>query len=107
MVEATGNPEVLDKALHGAPAGATLLLLGLPYARKEFSFEAIAAFDKTVIGSVGSTAEDFAEAIRLTPVLDLSPLLACRMPLSSFAEAWDLARSGNKLKIILDIEDLK
>ncbi len=105
VVEATGHPEVLDKALHSAPAGATLLLLGLPYARKEFSFEAIAAFDKTVVGSVGSTAEDFAEAIRLMPSLDLSPLLACRLPLESFAEAWDLARSGARLKIILDVED--
>jgi 2-desacetyl-2-hydroxyethyl bacteriochlorophyllide A dehydrogenase len=105
VVEATGHPEVLDKALHGAPAGATLLLLGLPYARKEFSFEAIAAFDKCVIGSVGSTAEDFAEAIRLMPSLDLSPLLACHLPLSSFAEAWELARSGSRLKIILDVEE--
>ena len=105
VVEATGHPEVLDKALHAAPAGATLLLLGLPYARKEFSFEAIAAFDKTVVGSVGSTAEDFAEAIRLMPSLDLSPLLACRLPLDSFAEAWDLARSGARLKIILDVEE--
>ncbi|WP_172822776.1 alcohol dehydrogenase catalytic domain-containing protein [Paramagnetospirillum marisnigri] len=105
VVEATGHPEVLDKALHAAPAGATLLLLGLPYARKEFSFEAIAAFDKTVIGSVGSTAEDFAEAIRLMPELDLSALMACSLPLSKFAEAWELARAGSRLKIILDVED--
>ncbi len=105
IVEATGHPEVLDKALHLAPAGATLLLLGLPYARKEFSFEAIAAYDKTVVGSVGSTAEDFAEAIRLMPELDLAALMQCRLPLDRFAEAWELARSGTKLKIILDVEE--
>lgn len=105
VVEATGHPEALDKALHSTPAGTTLLLLGLPYARKEFSFESITAFDKAVVGSVGSTAQDFAEAIRLMPLLDLSPLLACRMPLASFAEAWDLARSGSRLKIILDTEE--
>ncbi|KIL97791.1 hypothetical protein CCC_00852 [Paramagnetospirillum magnetotacticum MS-1] len=105
VVEATGHPEVLDKALHAAPAGATLLLLGLPYARKEFSFEAIAAYDKTVVGSVGSTAEDFEEAIRLMPSLDLSPLLACHLPLERFAEGWELARGGSRLKIILDVGD--
>lgn len=104
IVEATGDPQVLDKALHASPANATLLLLGLPYGAREFSFEAIAAYDKTVIGSVGSTARDFEEAIALLPRLDLAPLLACAMPLARYAEAWETSRKGEALKVILDVE---
>ena len=45
IVEITGDPEVLSRALHESPADATLLLLGLPYGERPFSFEAVAAYD--------------------------------------------------------------
>ena len=105
IVEATGDPEVLNKALHESPANATILLLGLPYGPQQFSFEAIAAFDKTVIGSVGSTAVDFEDAIRLLPDLDLDEFFKCRMPLEDFEKAWETSRNGNALKVILDMDE--
>jgi threonine dehydrogenase-like Zn-dependent dehydrogenase len=103
IVEITGDPDVLDAALHGSRANATLLLLGLPYAERGFSFEAIAAYDKTVIGSVGSTAADFEAAIGLLPKLDLREHVKHRLPLASFQEAWQKARSGEVLKVILNV----
>lgn len=102
VVEVTGDPEVLSKALHTSPANAVLLLLGLPYGRREFSFEAIAAYDKTVIGSVGSTAEDFEEAIKILPSLDLTPYFECAVPLSEFDRAWRASRAGEVLKVMLE-----
>ena len=107
VAEVTGDPEVLETALHRSPANATLLLLGLPYGKREFSFEAIAAYDKTVIGSLGSTAEDFKEAIRLLPELDLEEFFKCPMPLEDFARAWDMSKSGEVLKVILDVENAR
>lgn len=103
VVECTGNPEVLDRALHETPANAALLLLGFPYGQRSFSFEAVVAFDKFVIGSVGSTAPDFEAALALMGQLDLSPYFQCAMPLRHFAEAWDAARGGSVLKVVLDI----
>jgi len=105
IVEATGDPEVLNKALHDSPANATILLLGLPYGPQQFSFEAIAAFDKTVIGSVGSTSGDFDAAIKLLPELELDEFFKCRMPLEQFEMAWRTSRNGEALKVILDIDD--
>lgn len=103
IVEATGNPEALEATLDASPAGATHLLLGLPYGLRPFSFETVAAYDKAVVGSVGSTAEDFAAAIRLLPDLDLDAHLRVAKPLADFAEAWDASRRGDVLKIILDV----
>ncbi|MBT3905456.1 MAG: hypothetical protein HOF30_07290, partial [Rhodospirillaceae bacterium] len=69
---------------------------------RSFSFENIAAFDKTVTGSVGSTAEDFIAAIELLAKLDLTPYFNCPMALADFESAWRKSQSGDVLKVILD-----
>ncbi len=102
-IEATGHPEALDDILHRTPAGATILLVGLPYARQPFSFETLVAFDKTVVGSVGSRQRDFASAIRIMPQLGLDEYLRCVLPLHRFQEAWTLARSRQHLKVLLEV----
>ena len=104
IVEITGDPEVLNRALHESPANVTLLLLGLPYGERPFSFEAVAAFDKTVTGSVGSTSEDFEAAIKLLDKLNTDTYLQCMMKLEDFRAAWDKSRSGDVLKVILNVE---
>lgn len=103
VVEVTGNPDVLDSALHATRTGAAFLLLGLPYGKKGFSFEAIAAYDKTVIGSVGSAKQDFEAAIELLPALELSPYFNCSLPLAQFAEGWKKSQSGDVLKVMLAV----
>ncbi|OHC75517.1 MAG: hypothetical protein A3G18_09415 [Rhodospirillales bacterium RIFCSPLOWO2_12_FULL_58_28] len=106
IIEITGDPEVLDKVLHLSPADASILLLGLPYGKKPFSFEAVTAYDKTVVGSVGSTAEDFEEAIKLLDKLDLDAYLQCPMRLDDFHAAWEKSKSGDVLKVILDVDEV-
>ncbi len=103
IIEITGDPDVLDTALHKSQANAVLLLLGLPYGERHFSFEEIAAYDKTVIGSVGSTAADFNSAIELLTALDLEEHLKVRLSLDEFAEGWQKFRDGEVLKVILDV----
>lgn len=104
VVEATGNPDVLERALHETPANAALLLLGLPYAKRAFSFEAIAAYDKTVIGSVGSTARDFDDALARLDSLDLAPYFGCALELKDFQAAWAKSKSGDVLKVFIDVD---
>ncbi len=98
-----GDPDALDVILHQSPAGATILLLGLPSVRRQFSFEKIVAFDKTVVGSVGSSTKDFADAITLLPQPELTPFTEKILPFSDFQQAWNLARSKKYLKLILEI----
>jgi threonine dehydrogenase-like Zn-dependent dehydrogenase/glycosyltransferase involved in cell wall biosynthesis len=103
IIEVTGNRVALEETLRQAPAGAAILLLGLPYGEQPFSFETIVAYDKVVVGSVGSTAEDFAAAVELLPSIDLEPLLRRRMPLEDFLDGWKLSKDENVLKVILDV----
>ncbi|OGH61772.1 MAG: hypothetical protein A3G34_14155 [Candidatus Lindowbacteria bacterium RIFCSPLOWO2_12_FULL_62_27] len=103
VIEATGNPDALDRVLRSSSAGSTVLLLGLPYAGREFNFEQVVAYDKTVVGSVGSGAEDFREAIDLAGHLDLAPFLTSVLPLSRFREAWENFKSPRRLKVLLEV----
>jgi D-arabinose 1-dehydrogenase-like Zn-dependent alcohol dehydrogenase len=104
IVEVTGNPEALDVTLHQSPAGATILLLGLPYADRRFTFENIVAFDKMVIGSVGSSANHFKKAMKLLPQLETKGFFEKILSLSEFTNAWKYVRSQQYLKVILKNE---
>jgi len=101
LIEATGQPAALNQLLSQSRPGATLLLLGLPYAEQSFSFEAIVAYDRTVIGSVGSSAHDFREALATLPKIDTTPFLSNTFPLADYEKALATARSHSVLKIML------
>jgi len=104
LIEATGSQSVLSRILQEAPTGATLLLLGLPYSDQTFNFETIVAFDRTVIGSVGSSAADFEEALAALPRIETSPFLKCWFPLGEFEKALEAARSKTNLKVMLRVD---
>jgi threonine dehydrogenase-like Zn-dependent dehydrogenase/GT2 family glycosyltransferase len=104
VVEITGDQKSLTQVLHVTPPGCSILLLGLPYENHPFSFETLAAYDKTVIGSVGSTAKDFEEALILLPELNLPNHLKHTLPLDKFKKAWEDSRRGDVLKVIIDVE---
>jgi 2-desacetyl-2-hydroxyethyl bacteriochlorophyllide A dehydrogenase len=104
LIEATGDQAVLTALLQQSATGATLLLLGLPYAQHNFSFESIVGFDKTVVGSVGSSGADFEEALTMLPRLDTSPFAQRAYPLEEFASAWHDARSKAFIKVMLRVD---
>ena len=108
IVEASGNQEALDAVLQWSRPGSRILLLGLPYEKRAFSFESIVAFDRPIIGSVGSSAVDFAEAVRAISVVGTVPWgnLDCVVPLTEFDRALDLARSRRHLKIFVEVDAL-
>jgi 2-desacetyl-2-hydroxyethyl bacteriochlorophyllide A dehydrogenase len=106
IVEATGDPDALDAVLRNSSAGASILLLGLPYSRRDFSFESVVAYDKLILGSVGSAAEDFDEAARLIGTIPTEPLLQHLVPLASFADALTAAREQRFLKVGLAVDPL-
>jgi len=103
LIEATGDPHALDMMLHNSGPGTVLLLLGLPYTRREFSFESVVAYDKTIVGSVGSSAKEFKKAIKILHELDLDLFLERVYPLEWFERAWQETRTKEYLKIILEM----
>lgn len=104
LVEATGNPDALDTLLAGSRPGSSLLLLGLPYARRDFDFESLVSFDKTLTGSVGSGPDDFREAIALLPALNLASYLENVVPFEQFRLGWERCRARQGLKTILQVD---
>lgn len=101
LVEATGSQDVLSSLLQNASTGATLLLLGLPYSSQTFNFEQIVAFDRSVIGSVGSSGADFDAALAALTRIDTGPFLRQTYPLADFEQALAAARSKSALKVMI------
>ncbi len=106
VVEVTGDPGALQILLHESGPGAILLLLGFPYGKREFNFEGVVANDKVIVGSVGSNAPDFEQAIRLLPELNLDAFLQKEMPLSEYRAAWETSRSRHFLKVLLAVDPM-
>jgi 2-desacetyl-2-hydroxyethyl bacteriochlorophyllide A dehydrogenase len=102
-IEATGNPEALHALIRGTRAGATLLLLGFPYDERGFSFESLVGYDKTLVGSVGSSPRDFDRALRLLKTLDARPFLGREFALKDYAKAWAVARAKGCLKAVIKV----
>jgi rhamnosyltransferase len=103
IVEATGNIQALKKAIHGSRTGARILLLGLPYDDFNFNFETIVSYDKSIMGSVGSTQEDFKEAIQTYGKLNLQEFTKHIFFLDEYEEAWAKRREGKILKAIIKV----
>lgn len=101
LVEATGKQSVLDNLMQASKPGSALLLLGLPYAEKLFTFESVVTNDRMIVGSVGSTARDFRDALAILPTIDLEPFLQATFELEQYERAFELARSRSSLKVML------
>ncbi|MBL8997552.1 MAG: alcohol dehydrogenase catalytic domain-containing protein [Gemmatimonadales bacterium] len=104
IVEATGNQQLLSQVMRESSTGSAILLLGFPYGREPFSFESVVAFDRSVIGSVGSSSRDFADALELMPALDLRHFVGQSLPLAEYERAWELVRSRRHLKVMLRVD---
>lgn len=104
VVEATGDPDALEALLETSTAGSALLLLGFPYSRRPFSFESIVGYDKVIVGSVGSSAADFDEAIALLPQIETGAFSEKILPLEDVRAAWSLSRERAFLKVVLQVD---
>jgi len=105
LVEATGDQALLTSVLKESRTGATLLLLGLPYGEDAFNFESIVGFDKTVVGSVGSSGAEFEEALTVLSAIDTRHFTGVQYPLHEFEAAWNAVRSKSHLKVMLKIDE--
>lgn len=101
LIEATGSQEILSALLQQAATGAALLLLGLPYRDQTFNFESIVAYDRSVIGSVGSSGADYEEALETLKNINAAPFLRSSYTLEEYEKALQAARSSTVLKVML------
>jgi threonine dehydrogenase-like Zn-dependent dehydrogenase len=62
------------------------------------------AYDRSVIGSVGSTRRDFDDALATLPRIDTDPFLKAQYRLQDYEKALAAARSRTALKVMLAID---
>src|SRR3989442_1457166 len=99
------RPGALDHVLATSAPGATLLLLGVPYGRRDVDVDALVTADRIVIGSGGGGAEDFEEALATLAKVDVSGLTRPLLPLMEFRQAWSLTRDGQHVKVMLAVDE--
>ena len=104
VIEATGKVEALKMVLEQGRTDAALLLLGLPYGTFAYNFERIVAQDRIIVGSVGSSGEDFCWALQALPRIETAPFTEAIVPLGKFHQAWGLHRSAKHLKVIMEVD---
>ena len=104
IIETTGKPKLLGSVLEEGTPGATLLLLGQQYSPMQCNFELLAAGDRCIVGSVGSTRRDFDDALGILPKLDTAPLVRATFPLQDYEKAFAAVRASNALRVLLTAE---
>jgi len=105
LIDTTGEQTNIESLLRQSSPGATILLLpDIPVGARLPGLEQVAAFDKTVVGSIGSTGADVVEALATLPRLDVAALLRSAYPLEEFAVAWSSARAKAHPKIMLQVD---
>ncbi|MGH2443832.1 MAG: hypothetical protein ACRDFX_11825, partial [Chloroflexota bacterium] len=101
IVETTGDQRVLTTVLGQSRPGATLLLLASSYENEAIGVDQVAAYDKTIVGTVGCGREDFVEALATLPNLDLKPMMQHVFPMEEFKIAWSAFRANSSPKVML------
>ncbi|MFA5175240.1 MAG: alcohol dehydrogenase catalytic domain-containing protein [Patescibacteria group bacterium] len=103
IIEASGNLDALSCVLTKSRAGSIILLLGFPYGKLKYNFEDVVGKEKTIIGSVGGSNEDFVKALQILSTLDTVNFLKAVVPIKEFLYAWKLHSSKEYLKVILSV----
>lgn len=104
IVETTGDQRAVTTALRQSRPGATLLLLNSSYDHQTISVDQVVAHDKAIVGAVGCSKEDFAEALATLQSLDLNPLLQRVFPMEDFKSAWSAFRTNSFPKVMLNAD---
>ena len=103
IIECTGNAKSAKKMIKESAISSTMLLLGLPYDKQLIDLEDIVSSDKRIVGTVGSNAKNFKDAIELAPELNLENFDQCVYEFDQWMAAWDEHKTKKQLKVKLKI----
>jgi len=104
LLEMSGNPQAIAQGLRSLRSGGHVSLLGIPSRPMEVDLaDGIIFKGATVRGIAGRRIWETWYQTRgfLESGMDLSPIITHELPLSGFAEAFDLVASGQSGKVML------
>ena len=109
-IEATGRPEAMLAAFLSTRARGAAVLIGIPRADATVALPALSIprLERRVLGSIYGSSRperDFGKVLDLYRAgrLPLERLVSHRLPLDDVARAFDLMRSGDALRVVLDL----
>jgi Zn-dependent alcohol dehydrogenase len=111
-IEATGRPDAMLAAFLSTRARGAAVLIGIPRADAVLPLPALSIprLERRVLGSLYGSSRperDFATILRLyrKGLLPLDRLISHRIPLDEIERGVELARSGEALRVVLDLDD--
>ena len=111
-IEATGRPEAMLAAFLSTRARGAAVLIGIPRPDAQLSLPAltIPRLERRVLGSIYGSSRperDFAKTLDLyrSGRLPLDRLVSHRLPLDEVGRAFELMKSGDALRVVLDLSE--
>lgn len=106
LFEASGHPSVGKHLSDLTRIRGQIVQVGLPKSMVSLKMGQLAYREQEIIGIRVYTYDDFEKAVDLTASgkVDMMPLATEVFPLTEFKKAFELARSGNALKVLLDCQ---
>jgi alcohol dehydrogenase len=108
--EATGRPEAMQAAFLATRARGAAVLIGIAREDATVSLPALSIprLERRVLGSIYGSSRperDFAATLELYRAgqLPLDRLITHRLPLESVGEAFELMKSGDAVRVVLDL----
>lgn len=103
-LEMSGSPDALHSMLDVMNHGGRLALLGIPDREISIDFDRIIFRGLTLKGIYGREMFEtwYRMGVMLQSGLDITPVITHRFPAARFAEAFEVVRSGQCGKVVLD-----
>jgi threonine 3-dehydrogenase len=103
-LEMSGNPEALRSMLEVMNNGGRVALLGIPDREVPIDFDKIIFRGLVLKGIYGREMFEtwYRMGVMLQSGLDITPVITHRFPAARFAEAFEVVRSGQCGKVVLD-----
>ena len=103
-LEMSGNPAALGMMLDTMAHGGKIAMLGIQPDKTGIDWDAVVFKSLTLKGIYGREMYEtwYKMAAMIQGGLDISPIITHRFPYSEFQKGFDIMRSGNSGKVILD-----
>jgi threonine 3-dehydrogenase len=105
-LEMSGNASAFREMLGNMSHGARIALLGIPSEQIAIDWNTVIFSMLTIKGVYGREMYEtwYKMTVMLQSGLDIKPVITHRFPFESWQEAFDVVRSGQSGKVILDLQ---
>ena len=103
-LEMSGNPDALDDMLGSMCHGGKIAMLGIQGGKTSIDWNQVVLNGLTIKGIYGREMYEtwYKMTVMIQSGLDISPVITHRLPYQSFQEGFDVMRSGQSGKVVLD-----